>query len=276
MGRTTLFTLEVTITNGSMTDGFVARNPVISRTIEIRAGQTLNQLHRTIFKAFDRWDDCHLSEFNLGGGVHDKGGDRYVLQFVYDDPDEQDFYDEGRPAGSVTQTRIGKLDLQLGQVFWYRNDHGGFWIHRITVTAIAEAEPEARYPRIIAGVGDDPPQRREWEEDEEDGDGEADRPPPRDWPAEVLEDGRAVLDMESGVIPIEPGRFVAWIRRRIPEERIPAVRETAASRNYHLTTLRELPDGTGEVTSHIVPGPYLDPWLNALLHEEGVTVVSVE
>ncbi len=265
-----LYTLEVTLTEGPMTEEFLGRNPVISRTIEIRADQTLNQLHEVIFSAFGRWDDSYLLEFNLGSGVHDENGDRYVLQFIYDDPEE------GRPTGSVTQTRIGKLDLQLGQVFWYRNDHDGDWQHRITVVAIREPEPGVRYPRVTAGVGDSPPQRREWEADGEDGDGEADEPPPRDWLAEVLDDGRAVLDMESGVIPIDPGSFVAWIRRRIPGERIPAVRETAASRNYHVTTLRELPDGTGELTSHIVPGPYLDPWLNALLREEGLTVVSVE
>jgi hypothetical protein len=62
----TLFTLEVTIIDGLMTEAFAKANPVISRTIEIRADQTLNQLHRAIFETFDRWDDCHLCEFHLG------------------------------------------------------------------------------------------------------------------------------------------------------------------------------------------------------------------
>jgi len=265
----TLYTLEVTITEGPMAREFLGRNPVLSRTIEIRADQTLNQLHEMIFSAFGRWDDSYLLEFNFGSGVQDEDGDRYVL-FIYDDPDEE------RPTGIVTRTRLGKLDLQPGQVFWYRNDHGGDWQHRITVVAIGEPELGVRYPRVVAGVGESPPQRREWEADGGGGDGEAHEPTPRDWLAEVLDDGRAVLDMESGVVPIEPGTFVAWIRRRVPGDRTAAVREAAASRSYHVTTLRELPDGTGEVTSHIVPGPYLDPWLDALLHEEGVTVVSVE
>ena len=142
-----LYTLEVTITGGLMTDDFVARNPVISRTIEIRADQTLNQLHRTIFQAFDRWDDCHLSEFNMGSGVHDRGGDRYVLQFIYDDPDEVAFYEEQVPTGSMERTRVGKLDLRSGQGFWYWYDYGDNWVHRITVVAIGEAEPKVKYPR---------------------------------------------------------------------------------------------------------------------------------
>jgi len=62
----TLYTLEVILLDGYMTEEFAKANPVISRTIEIRADQTLNQLHRAIFEAFDRWDDCHLSEFHLG------------------------------------------------------------------------------------------------------------------------------------------------------------------------------------------------------------------
>lgn len=54
MRRTTLYTLEVCIIEGPMTEAFVEANPVISRTIEIRGLQTLEQLHRAISNAFDR------------------------------------------------------------------------------------------------------------------------------------------------------------------------------------------------------------------------------
>ena len=37
----------------------------ISREIEIRGDQTLEQLHEVIFKAYDRWEE-HLYEFHLG------------------------------------------------------------------------------------------------------------------------------------------------------------------------------------------------------------------
>ncbi len=165
MRRTTLYTLEVTITKGSMTKRFLRSNPVLSRTIEIRADQTLNQLHRTIFEAFGRWDNCHLSLFNMGNGILDRDGDHYVLQFIYDDPDEIAFNNEPVPVGSMERTRMGKLGLQPGQVFWYWYDFGDDWIHRITVLSIGEAEPGARYPRVIARVGESPPQYRDWDEE---------------------------------------------------------------------------------------------------------------
>lgn len=47
---------------------------------------------------------------------------------------------------------------------------------------------------------------------------------------------------------------------------------------YRVTTLRELPDGTGELTTYLVPGQYLAVWL-AQFGESGgdrPTVLSVE
>ena len=41
-----LHTLEVRIDDGPMTEEFVKRNPVVSRTIQSRSDQTLDQLHR--------------------------------------------------------------------------------------------------------------------------------------------------------------------------------------------------------------------------------------
>ena len=49
-----LFTLEVCIISGPMTEKFVKKNKVISRTIQIRGDRTLEDLHYAIFDAFDR------------------------------------------------------------------------------------------------------------------------------------------------------------------------------------------------------------------------------
>jgi hypothetical protein len=43
----------------------------ISRTVQIRVDQTLEDLHKIIFKAFRREDE-HLYEFNLGEGPDDR------------------------------------------------------------------------------------------------------------------------------------------------------------------------------------------------------------
>ncbi len=49
-----LYVLEVTLIDGPATEAFLKKNPQIIRTIEIRGDQTLADLHRIIFTAFDR------------------------------------------------------------------------------------------------------------------------------------------------------------------------------------------------------------------------------
>ena len=51
-----LYTLDVWIMTGPISKKFVKKNPKISRTIEIRGDQTLEDLHEAIFDAFDRFD----------------------------------------------------------------------------------------------------------------------------------------------------------------------------------------------------------------------------
>lgn len=278
MRRTTVYTLEITITEGSMTEEFVRANPVISRTIEIGPNQTLNQLHRTIFEAFGRWDDCHLSEFNMGSGIWDKSGDRYVLQFIYDDPEEIKFNEEPIPAGSLERTRIGKLNLQPDQVFWYWYDFGDSWQHRITVLSVGEAEPGAKYPRVVASVGDSPPQYRgwgeeEWGEEESDEEGSAEV-----GLSELLDYIADEGDTITGVVPVDRDAPVPWIRRHTSAETGAIARELAAQHSYRVTTLKDLADGTCELTTYLVPGQHLDPWLATLIApgEGQERVLSVE
>jgi hypothetical protein len=165
-----IYTLEITLIDGYMTDEFIAANPVVSRTIEIGYSQSLNRLHQAIFNAFDRWDDCHLAELNLGTGVDDRDGRRYVLPFIFYDPDS---YGEERPAtGSITGTKMCSLGLLTGRVFWYWYDLGDNWQHRIKVIARGEAELGQQYPRVVAQVGESPPQyppldEEEWEEEDQ-------------------------------------------------------------------------------------------------------------
>src|SRR5712692_9077528 len=80
-----LYTLEVFILSGPMTEKFVKQNPVISRTLQIRGDQTLEDLHEALFDAFDREEE-HMHEFQFGKGPHDPKGKRYVLPTAFDDP----------------------------------------------------------------------------------------------------------------------------------------------------------------------------------------------
>jgi len=52
-----IYTLEVFIIAGLVTEKFAKQNPVLSRTIEIRGDQTLEALHHVIFRAFNREDE---------------------------------------------------------------------------------------------------------------------------------------------------------------------------------------------------------------------------
>ena len=93
-----LYTLEVFIIGGPVAEKFLKRNPEISRTIQIQDDQTLENLHGTIFDAFDRFDE-HMYEFQFGKGPNDPKGKRYVLQADQD---------EGKNvAGDVANTTIG-------------------------------------------------------------------------------------------------------------------------------------------------------------------------
>src|SRR5919204_654905 len=64
-----LYTLQVSLTGGPSAEAY--QGQVISRTIEMRGSQSLHDLHKVIFKAFDRVEE-HLYEFNLGQGPRDR------------------------------------------------------------------------------------------------------------------------------------------------------------------------------------------------------------
>src|SRR6516162_11191506 len=77
-GDVRFYTLEVFLLSGPVTEKFAKRNPVVSRTIQIRGDQTLEDLHHALFDAFGRWEE-HLYEFQFGKGPMDPKGPRYVL-----------------------------------------------------------------------------------------------------------------------------------------------------------------------------------------------------
>jgi hypothetical protein len=80
-GSVRLYTLEVFLISGPITEDFASKNPVVSRTIQILGDQTLQDLHEVIFDAFGRWEE-HMYEFQCGTGPMDPQGPRYVLPSV--------------------------------------------------------------------------------------------------------------------------------------------------------------------------------------------------
>jgi hypothetical protein len=49
-----LYTLEVFLVSGPISEKFAKKHPEVSRTIQIRGDQTLEDLHHAIFAAYDR------------------------------------------------------------------------------------------------------------------------------------------------------------------------------------------------------------------------------
>ncbi len=150
-GGVGLYTLDVFLIGGPVSETFAKKNPVVSRTIQIQGDQTLADLHTAIFDAFDRFDE-HMYEFQFGKGPMDPKAKRYVLPMAFDVGEDHP------PAGRVDQTRVDSLGLKVGQSFGYWFDFGDDWWHQINVEAIDEEAPKGKFPKVTKRVGKSPPQ----------------------------------------------------------------------------------------------------------------------
>ena len=155
-GAPRLYTLKVFLTDGPITKAFAGKE--ISRTVQMRGDQTLQALHRAIFKAFDREEE-HLHEFSFGKGPYDREGPRYTLR-----SNMKDFMTDDVTAGDVAKTTLDALSLEVGRAFGYWFDFGDDWRHEIRVEAIEDAPPTGRFPKVTTRVGASPPQYADPEE----------------------------------------------------------------------------------------------------------------
>jgi hypothetical protein len=154
-----LYTLEVFLLSGPISEKFAKKNPVISRTIQIRGDQTLEDLHHAIFDAFGRWEE-HLYEFQFGKGPMDPKGPRYVLPSA----SQSERGEENPPAGRVDTTPIESLGLKVGDRFGYWFDFGDDWWHQINVEAIEDKVPKGKLPKVTRREGKSPPQYADEDE----------------------------------------------------------------------------------------------------------------
>ncbi|MHB8861856.1 MAG: IS1096 element passenger TnpR family protein [Pirellulaceae bacterium] len=145
-----LYTLEVFLIGGPVPKSFAGK--VISRTIQMRGNQTLQDLHRVIFEAFDRWDE-HAYEFQFPKGPKESHGKRYVLPHMLDMRDKQPTI-----AGDVTRATLDSLGLSVENPFRYWFDYGDDWWHQIDVTSIDEGTASGTFPKIVKRLGKSPPQ----------------------------------------------------------------------------------------------------------------------
>ncbi len=150
-----IYRLKVTLVGGPPW-----ATPNIWRTIEMKGSQNLDQLHRAIFKAFDRWEG-HLYSFFMSKDRRDVSQE-YAAPGLFED---NDFPLGGRPR-HASSARLDQLGLTAGRRFQYMFDYGDDWEHGVEVLSVDDREPEGRYPRVVQTRGDSPPQYAEWDDDE--------------------------------------------------------------------------------------------------------------
>jgi hypothetical protein len=112
--------------------------PPVWRRLQVRADMSLDRLHEAILVAFG-WAGYHMHVF-------ESGSDRFGL------PDsELGFADERR----VT---VGDLVGEVGDQLLYTYDFGDDWEHEIVVEESVAADPDVRYPVLVAATGACPPE----------------------------------------------------------------------------------------------------------------------
>jgi hypothetical protein len=154
-----LYTVEVFLLSGPVTEKFAEKNPVVSRTIQIRGDQTLEDLHHAVFDAYGRWEE-HLYEFQFGKGPMDPHARRYVLPDALEIQQDQ----SNPPVGRVHETTIESLGLKVGDRFGYWFDFGDDWWHQINVEAVEDKAPRGKFPKVTKKVGKSPPQYADEDE----------------------------------------------------------------------------------------------------------------
>ncbi len=117
-------------------------SPKVWRKIEIKGSQTLHNLHKAIFEAYERYDE-HLYAFFLSNKPWDSSS-----EYGLPDPESS--------AKNAKRARMDSLGLPVKKRFLYLFDFGDEWWHSIELTSIKQQEPKGKYPRIIESQGEAP------------------------------------------------------------------------------------------------------------------------
>ena len=155
-----LYTLEVFLFSGPITEKFAKKNPVVSRTIQIRGDQTLARSARG-----------HLRCFRPRGGTHV----RIPVRQRADGPGRRlgmccPWASRSRAVKTTRRlvkwmtTTIGSLGLKVGDRFGYWFDFGDDWWHQINVEGIEDKVPKGKFPKVTKQVGKSPPQYADEDE----------------------------------------------------------------------------------------------------------------
>ncbi|HKM70887.1 MAG TPA: plasmid pRiA4b ORF-3 family protein [Stellaceae bacterium] len=120
--------------------------PPVHRRVEVPLIIRLDQLHR-IIQIVMGWENYHLYEFHVGRDI------TYGVPY----PD-RDFFPGSSPLPAKKSTLVDILARARNKSFKYIYDFGDNWRHTVELEAVANAEPEATYPRLLSARGRCPPE----------------------------------------------------------------------------------------------------------------------
>ena len=142
--------------------------PKVFRVIETTDNCTFDDLHETIFNAFDRYDP-HLYSFFI------TKKDTKDIRSIFNAPEithpqnVEDIMGSLRKKKSTANTRIGDVDLNEKDVFHYLFDFGDDWWHRIRVQSVRTGGFKKKSIKVIKSIGKSPEQYPDYDEyDDED------------------------------------------------------------------------------------------------------------
>ncbi len=116
----------------------------VMRRIEVPVAITLADLHAVIQAAMG-WQNAHLYEFRVGRSL------------AWGVPDPHWPEANTRPAKNASLAELA-LHLKQNKTFEYLYDFGDDWRHAVKLEAIAAADSDTIYPRLVGGHGACPPE----------------------------------------------------------------------------------------------------------------------
>jgi hypothetical protein len=124
----------------------LAWKPEVWRDLELRGNQTLYDLHSAIQDAFG-WDRDHLWCFFMAD-VRGKFRPSRQADATYGEVDD----------AFSPDVELSKFGLRPRRRFRYLFDFGDNLLHEIAVRRVGKPEAGAKYPRVVGGEGEAPPQ----------------------------------------------------------------------------------------------------------------------
>lgn len=139
----------------------VRLQPGTHRDFEILSERSLYDLAAAIVAAFD-FDFDHAFGFfsKLGGHVFDSPVRYELFADIGEDSD----------SASVKRTKVARAFPKVGAKMQFLFDYGDNWRFQVEVIGLGEKIPRARYPKVLAVVGNAPLQYPPDDVDEDEDD----------------------------------------------------------------------------------------------------------